>query len=234
MKRSKFALISSIVFGLSLLVIDQSFASGQQGLDLRVRGNIDSNEIKPPYGDILNFSGTCLSTVVPNIDVDWDPNPANCPQDRFTAYYYGYIKAPVSGNVYFFDVSDDGFYMTIEDQTVIDNWVVQAFRLPNGSGYFNMKKDRIYRFKAWYFENDVGAGLHLYWNLKTNSFADSGTQIVPAHYFATDPTFWQSGEICEFKGNSSSANNFQGGLKSNSPASTKSNGAGSCQNSAIR
>ena len=40
--------------------------------------------------------------------------------------------------------------------------------------------------------------------------------------------------LCPFKGNSANANNFIGSIKSNSPASTKSNGAGSCQNAVTR
>ena len=224
-------------FGLLTLFILSTLipasAVGYQGLNLVVRGNIESNIIKPPYDDTLNFSGRCLSDIVPNIDVLWDPNPYNCPADRFTAYYYGYIKAPITGIVNFFVQSDDGFYMTIDGQTIIDDWYVQAFGNPNSSGSFKMKKDQIYTFKAWYFENDVGAGSKLYWNLKTNKFLDSQTVIIPTQYFATDPRFWLN-ENCSYKGNSANASNSVGSDKASGLASLNSNGSGACQNAATR
>lgn len=43
-----------------------------------------------------------------------------------------------------------------------------------------------------------------------------------------------SGSLCDFKGNSANAKNSTGGNKSSSPANTKSQGAGACQNAATR
>lgn len=43
-----------------------------------------------------------------------------------------------------------------------------------------------------------------------------------------------TGSLCDMKGNSASAKNSVGGIKSSSPANTKSQGAGACQNAATR
>jgi hypothetical protein len=226
--------IISILSVLLLIVSNFQFsanAAGQQGLNMVVRGNLQDYQITPPYGDTLNFSGVCLTDVVPNIDFSWgEGGPSNCPNDGFTTYFYGFLKAPITGNIYFYDVADDGFYLEINGQTVISNWEDQATYAPNGSGFISLTRDQIYVIKVWHYENWGGAAAQLYWNTTSDNFNTS--VIVPSSAFATDPTYWNSS--CTYKGNSGNANNSVGSNKAKGAATTKSNGLGVCQNASNR
>lgn len=227
----RFAAFISILVFFSLNIQSPANAAGQQGLSMVVRGNLNYNNVLPPYNDSINFDGKCLQDTVPNISFFWDySSPGGCPVDNFTIYFNGFIKAPRSGTVYFYNQSDDGFYMTINDSTVINNWTDQSNGGPNASGSFQMIKDQIYSIKVWYYERSGGATVTLWWNTMTNSFGTA--EIVPTQNFATDPTFW--GPVCSFKGNSGTASNSVGALKSSSPAALTSQGAGACQNAATR
>ena len=207
-----------------------SNAAGQSGLTMYVRSDTTSTS------DTLIqefYSGICWQGGVSNINFQWGyGGQGSCPIDYFTDFITGYIKAPESGTIYFYDLSDDGFYLKINDTVVINDWEEQGVNSPNGQGSFKMIKDSIYSIKIWHHESEGGAWNQLFWNTK-NDFASSS--LVPNSHLATDPTYWVSIiQPCNFKGNSGYAYNSVGSAHSASSALSKSNGAGACQNAVSR
>ena len=227
-------LVTTILTVTTTIIQSPANASSFAGLNIRVRGNIDGNfSSLPPYSDTINFFGTCLSDVVPNVNFDWGGGgPAYCPSDFFTTYFYGYIKSPVTGTVNFYEVADDGFYLEIGGQSVISDWELQGFDNPNGSGSIALQQNQVYPIRIWHYEYGGGAGVKLFWNTSKNDF--SSAVIVPNSALATDSSYWGVTEICGYKGNSLNAKNAIGSAKSASPATSKSNGVGVCQNAASR
>jgi hypothetical protein len=82
----------------------------------------------------------------------------------------------------FYNSSDDGFHLRLNNQVVINNWAEQGAAFYNGSGSITLTGGQYYALEAWYYENGGGAAAHLYWN-QTGSIA-----LVPTtSYFLTEP-----------------------------------------------
>lgn len=188
MKRKLLAVFTSILL-TNFSMLNPATAFSLPGLNMVVRGDINLIGTIPPYSNDQIFSGLCLAGgTVDNIDFNWgNGGPCNGIIDYFTTYFYGYLKAPITGKIYFFDQSDDGFYMTLDDEKVISDWELQGVQSPNGSGNIDLVKDHIYSIKVWNYENQGGAAANLFWNT-SNDF--SGASIVPKACFSTDGTVW--------------------------------------------
>jgi len=104
--------------------------------------------------------------------------------ERVIVKYWGYIYVPGTGSqtLTFYNSSDDGFYMKINNQLVINNWAEQGPSYYNGSGSITLTGGQYYALEAWYYENGGGAAAMLYWN-QTGSIA-----LVPtSSYYLTEP-----------------------------------------------
>lgn len=104
--------------------------------------------------------------------------------ERVIIKYWGYIYVPGTGSqtLTFYNSSDDGFYMKINNQLVINNWAEQGPSYYNGSGSITLTGGQYYALEAWYYENGGGAAAMLYWN-QTGSIA-----LVPtSSYYLVQP-----------------------------------------------
>ena len=104
--------------------------------------------------------------------------------ERVIVKYWGYIYVPGSGSqtLTFYNSSDDGFYMKINNQLVINNWAEQGNNYYNGSGSITLTGGQYYTLEAWYYENGGGAVAQLYWN-QSGSIA-----LVPtSSYYLVEP-----------------------------------------------
>ena len=131
-------------------------------------------------------TGTCATGTVTRIDFNYDlTGPAGCNVDGFTTYYFGYIKAPITGSVTFKSRNDDGFYLNIQGQNVITEPTEHgpaAAGSYNGIGSINMVANEIYRIEAWHHEYNVGAAVSLDWE-----YSGQSQTVVPTTHLATDP-----------------------------------------------
>jgi hypothetical protein len=105
-----------------------------------------------------------------------------------------------SKSVTFYDRSDDGFYMTINDTIVINNWVEQGPANFNSSGSITLTAGQVYNIDVWWYENGGGAVIQLDWNI------GSGITVVPVSNFATSASFFVPVLCCGGSSSSFSAN----------------------------
>ena len=99
--------------------------------------------------------------------------------DKFSAMITGYLLAPVTGTIDFYDSSDDGFVLNIGGTAnVINNYVTQgALSNPfNSSGSFSVTAGNIYPIQIFYHQQSGGAVIGLYWTL--NSSCVSGAAAI--------------------------------------------------------
>lgn len=104
--------------------------------------------------------------------------------ERVIVKYWGFIFVPGTGSqtLTFYNSSDDGFYLRLNNQVVINNWAEQGPSFYNGSGSITLTGGQYYALEAWYYENGGGAAAQLFWN-QTGSIA-----LVPTtSYFLTQP-----------------------------------------------
>ena len=122
----------------------------------------------------------CNSSVVPNMNFDVGGDVvANCQQDFVLIHWYGYITMPTTGYITFTSLADDGFYMSINDMTVIDNWWLKGCGGGQGTTMFQAGVSQ--KIDVWWYEYGGGACNYLYYN-------DSvGNQVlVPDSAFTVD------------------------------------------------
>ncbi len=100
-------------------------------------------------------------TSVTNVNHDWYGDiVAGCQGDFVLIHYYGYITMPITGEVTFQSLADDGFFMTINDQIVIDNWWLKGCSGGQGIHYFEEGISQ--KIDIWWYEYGGGACNMLY------------------------------------------------------------------------
>ena len=133
--------------------------------------------------------------------------------DGVKIHFTGYILWPGtagSGNktVSFYDRSDDGFYMTINNTLVINNWVEQGPANFNSSGSITLTAGQVYAIDIWWYENGGGAVVQLDWNI------GSGIVVVPSTNYGTSSSYFVpplccGGTSASFTPNATNLSNIQ-------------------------
>ena len=141
----------------------------------------------PYYGTgTLTYPTILSSGTVTSINHNWGSgNVLNSGRaEQVLVKYWGYIYVPGSGNqaLTFYNSSDDGFYMRINNQIVINDWQEQGNSFYNGVGSITLTGGQYYAIEVWYYENGGGAVSQLYWN-QTGSI----TLVPNSNYYLTEP-----------------------------------------------
>lgn len=119
-----------------------------------------------------NLTGNATKKVDPNIDFDWQRTKENNSSIRWE----GYFVPKYSENYTFSTLSDDGVRITINGNSVIDDWSVHYAKEDKKDIY--LQKGRYYVIKVEYFEHDDLAVMKLFWESKSQS-----KQAIPADSF---------------------------------------------------
>lgn len=141
----------------------------------------------PYYGTgTLTFPTALSSGTVTSINHNWGSgNVLNSGRaEQVLVKYWGQIYVPGTGSqtLTFYNSSDDGFWMKIDNQVVINDWQEQGPNYYNGSGSITLTGGQYYPIEVWYYENGGGAAAQLYWN-QTGTIA-----LVPTtSYFLVQP-----------------------------------------------
>jgi len=124
-------------------------------------------------------------TSAANINTDFDGEfggiVGGCQGDFVLMHYSGFLTAPVSADVIFQSWADDGFYLSLDGVSVIDNWTLKG--CGGGQGVFPMSAGQSYKLDAWFYEFGGGACNHLFWDLRDGQ----GMNVVPDSAYTTAP-----------------------------------------------
>jgi len=135
----------------------------------------------PPSRSDVTYT-KCKTVTVSNIEANWgNGNILGCGSDYVMLHYRGYITYPTTTKVYFQAPADDGFFMTIGGQTVINDWSLKGCGA-NSIGIYSFTGGKSYQVDAWFYEWTGGACSTLTYKPSTsNSYA-----VVPASMFTQD------------------------------------------------
>ena len=138
----------------------------------------------PGNGGSLTYPTVLSSGTVSSINYLWGSGNVldSGRNERVIVNFYGYIDIPTAGTYAFYNASDDGFYMKIDNSVVISDWQEQGTSYYNGSGSKYFASAGKYYIDVWYYENGGGATARLYWN-QTGSIA-----LVPASSYSLTNT----------------------------------------------
>jgi hypothetical protein len=135
------------------------------------------------------------------IDFDWGTSsPLNgIDSDFFTTRWLGEIEPPLTGTYTFFTESDDGVRLWVNDQLIVDKWILQPATEWGGS--INLTAGNKYPIRLEYFEEQGGAVMKLRWShpniakqiIPTSQlYAQVITGITSSHEFQIFPTMVDS------------------------------------------
>ena len=96
--------------------------------------------------------------------------------DWFSIRWTGEMLAPITENITFTSLSDDGFQLYVNDKLVISNWSYHA-TTTNNSEPFPVIAGQRYSIRAEYFDGGGNATAKLHW-----SFPGQTDQAIPAQY----------------------------------------------------
>ena len=103
---------------------------------------------------------------------------AGCNGDYVLIHYYGTITVPTTDTYRFKNIADDGFYMTLNNQVVIDEWRDKGCN-GNWGTAITLQAGIAYPFDAWFYEWAGGACSTLYYQSSTN------WSQVPSSWYGT-------------------------------------------------
>ena len=154
-------------------LIEQVIATGS-GLTAKVYNNTMSRTPNEAY--------LCRTTTISEIAANWGSGSVlGCNADRVTIHYYGTITVPETTVYQFKNIADDGFYMTINNQLVINEWRDKGCGGSWGNS-ITLTAGTAYAIDGWFYENGGGACSTLYYQTSTN------WAQVPASWFGSGTT----------------------------------------------
>jgi hypothetical protein len=144
----------------------------QSGLTVRVY-----NQLTNPFPQRSDTAyNLCKTTTLDSIAHDWGGGDIlGCGSDQVMIHYTGYIT-PTENITSLLNVADDGFFMSIDGATVINNWTLKGC-----SGNWNsvtLEAGRTYAIDAWFYEWGGGACSTLYYQSANNQ------GVVPASWYS--------------------------------------------------
>jgi hypothetical protein len=179
----------------------EALAVAKQAVD-QAQANYDTKLIKTPVenaeptipglqADIYTYSseyyypehssttGTlCKTITVQNIEKDWGGEDIEgCGGDFVMIHYTGFLTVPKTDTYEFLANVDDGWYMTLDNVVVNDNWVLKGCGGWWSQG-IQLEAGHSYKLDAWMYEYGGGACNYLYYLDSTN------WGIVPADWLS--------------------------------------------------
>ena len=120
----------------------------------------------------------CKTITVNKIDIDWGGGDIEgCGGDFVIIHYTGFFTVPTTDTYEFLAQADDGWYMTIGDTVVNDNWVLKGC-----GGWWSqgveLEANKSYPIDIWFYEYGGGACNQLLY-LNTTTW-----DVVPSDWFS--------------------------------------------------
>ena len=135
------------------------------------------------YFDRADFTSPAVVTRIdPLINFDWgngSPAPEIAP-DTFAVRWTGQIEPQFSETYTFSTIADDGVRLWIDNQLVIDDWIVHAPTMSLGA--ITLEAGRRYDIQLEYFENYWGATVALQWESPSTE-----QEIIPTQRLYSNP-----------------------------------------------
>lgn len=127
-------------------------------------GNYYHFEEGAPYESAFE-SEPVFKRLDPLVDFDWgrqSPEPGKVNAERFAVRWTGKVMPKLDGLHTFHLFSDDGVRLWVNEQLIIDHWVLQP--ITESRGNIELEAGKKYDIKLEYFDNLYDAACKMYWS----------------------------------------------------------------------
>ncbi len=126
------------------------------------------------YYDNIDFTNLKLNRIDPTINFDWRQNAphSSMGNDTFSIRWEGMVEAQYTETYTFYELSNNGARVYINNQLVVNDWASHSSREAKGS--INLQAGVKYPIKVEYYEDDNNAVIKLYWSSPSQS-----KEIIP-------------------------------------------------------
>lgn len=122
----------------------------------------------------------CETSVVPNMDFSAGLGEIACGQSDYTLIHWtGYITLPESLETTLISAADDGFYLSLDDEIVINDWIYKGCY--GSSAVRSFEAGVSQKLDAWYFEGGGGAC-----NSLSYTDVNGSQQLIPDSFFTIE------------------------------------------------
>ena len=122
----------------------------------------------------------CNTGTVANINFDVGGGVvANCEEEYVLIHWYGYITLPADGEITFQSFADDGFYLEIDGNVVIDDWTLKGCSGSQGTHTFESRVSQ--KVDIWWYEYGGEACNFLYYTDPVTGFT-----LMPDSVWSTE------------------------------------------------
>jgi hypothetical protein len=130
--------------------------------------------LRGDYYSGVSFGTFVTSRTDPSVNFSWSGSPAtDVPADNFSVRWTGAIVAPVTGMYTFSTVSDDGVWLWVGNQLLINNWTDHPATTNTSVGVW-LQGGQTYPLKLEYYDRSDGAVIQLQW-----TYPGQGMQVIP-------------------------------------------------------
>lgn len=160
-------------------VIMDGDEEGIAGKYLFADNSLKKNGLSAEYFDNMNFEGTPgIKRIDKEINFRWhgeSPDP-KIDNDKFSARWTGYLKAPKTGVYTISITSDDGSRIYLNNKLMLENWTDHS--MESRSFKITLEKGKVYPVKIEFYENGGDAGVILGWRLPGENLLDQAVQTA--------------------------------------------------------
>jgi hypothetical protein len=185
---SKLMVVALISSWISLGFVVSASAESNAGLTVEVYiydSTTPDHEAKYKLcSTITDTAWTSVDSINANFDAEYAGIVAGCRGDFVLVHYSGYLTWDKTETATLMAIADDGFYMTLDGEPVIDDWTLK------GCGGSQVQHDFVagvpQKLDAWFYEYGGGACSTLYtlqnnqWNvIPTTAYSKTNEPQVP-------------------------------------------------------
>jgi len=123
-----------------------------------------------------DLTGTTYNRIDSTINFGNNFNVSGLNEENFSVRWTGQVKSPITGNVTFSTVSDDGVRLWIDGTQIIDNWTLHGDTVDTASPV-SLTAGTSYDVIMEFYERGGGEVARLSW-----AYTGQSTQIIPQAY----------------------------------------------------
>lgn len=141
-----------------------------------ISGNTGIGLAATYYLDAWDLTGATYQRIDATVNFSNDFGVPGMNEDNFSVRWSGQVKSPITSNVTFSTLTDDGLRLWINDALIIDNWTLHGATVDTAAPISLVEGEK-YTLRMEFYERGGAEAAMLRW-----AYSGQSTQIIPQEY----------------------------------------------------